>query len=66
MLGISGATTLGDLDKAERREFTLSGSNAVTFDAVTHEVAVGDRELAIIITGVVGEFDFNSVKNTVR
>src|ERR1035437_5390625 len=66
VLGITGATAHSDLNKAKRLDFTHRGRDAVTFDAVVFEVAIGDGELAVVVAPVVSMFDLKPVKKSVR
>jgi len=53
-LASAGSAPLRHLDKAERFKLTDRRSYRVAMNPVFHELLVGDRQLAIIVTAVVG------------
>ena len=63
MLGITGATRLGDLYELQRDQLADGRRDATPVNAVMLEVVVGNRQITVVSTAVVCELDLDTVED---
>jgi hypothetical protein len=57
---------LGDLYKAKGLQFADGGRDRVTIDPVFHELAIGDRQPAVVVAAMVRKLDADAIKDLMR
>ena len=62
---VARAARFSDFDEAQRAHLSQSGRDGVPVDTVLDELVERHRQLAIVVAGMVGEFNFEPIENAV-
>ena len=65
VLGIACSTVLGDFDESERDRLLDRRGDSVSMNAVGFKIVIGHRQLAIVLSAVMRQFDLDAADDTV-